>query len=395
MAVERGKQMSVLVKCPVCHTKQRVSNRECVQCSQDLIKAKTTKPKNLIYYVSYRVLKKQHQQRVGTSLSEAKILDAKRKVQKDENHTAELLPQNMTFDRLAQWYFDLRVIKKLAMYVVAKAHSQRFNHCFGDKPIKTLKPVDLENFQIEKKDEGLSDSYIDAIVTTAMRMVKKAADNDLLSDNNLKPFRRIKKLLKKNANARDRIISPEEFYSLIKHLSHQYKPIVAMAYYTGMRRGEILKLTWGRVDLKQSIISLDTAGVDRAKTTKTKMPRRVPICPELHHYLTKLPRKLHGRVFFNTHKAGLRSAMHRACKAAGLKHGRNVPGGFIFHDLRHTFNTNARKAGVDPSVIMQITGHTTMEMFLRYNTVDIEDGKVAIDKLSDYLNGKKKEKKYG
>jgi hypothetical protein len=44
-----------------------------------------------------------------------------------------------------------------------------------------------------------------------------------------------------------------------------------------------------------------------------------------------------------------------------------------------------RKAGVAESVIMEITGHSTREMFDRYNTVDIEDTRKAIHQLGAYL----------
>ncbi len=60
---------------------------------------------------------------------------------------------------------------------------------------------------------------------------------------------------------------------------------------------------------------------------------------------------------------------------------------FRFHDLRHTFVTNARKAGVHDFVIMAITGHTTFEMFKRYNKVDREDLKNGINSI-----GKKNKK---
>ena len=59
--------------------------------------------------------------------------------------------------------------------------------------------------------------------------------------------------------------------------------------------------------------------------------------------------------------------------------------GFIFHDLRHTYNTNMRKAGVPDSVIMAITGHSTREMFDRYNTVDNEDTRKAVDQSEKHL----------
>jgi hypothetical protein len=44
-----------------------------------------------------------------------------------------------------------------------------------------------------------------------------------------------------------------------------------------------------------------------------------------------------------------------------------------------------RKAGVAESVIMAITGHSTRDMFDRYNTVDDEDTKNAIEQFGEFL----------
>ena len=38
------------------------------------------------------------------------------------------------------------------------------------------------------------------------------------------------------------------------------------------------------------------------------------------------------------------------------------------------------------SVIMQMTGHNTREMFDRYNTIDVDDAKDAIERFKGYLN---------
>ena len=60
-----------------------------------------------------------------------------------------------------------------------------------------------------------------------------------------------------------------------------------------------------------------------------------------------------------------------------------------FHDLRLTFNTNMRKAGVDQTVIMKLTGHKTLSMFNRYNTVDQEDAMGAMERLDLFLSAQK------
>jgi len=45
-----------------------------------------------------------------------------------------------------------------------------------------------------------------------------------------------------------------------------------------------------------------------------------------------------------------------------------------------------RKAGVDQTVIMKLTGHKTLSMFNRYNTVDQEDATNAMKRLNLFLS---------
>ena len=58
----------------------------------------------------------------------------------------------------------------------------------------------------------------------------------------------------------------------------------------------------------------------------------------------------------------------KACEKAGIEN-------FRFHDLRHVCINNWRKAGHDYFKIMKATGHKTMAVFKRYNTVDEEERK--------------------
>jgi integrase len=76
----------------------------------------------------------------------------------------------------------------------------------------------------------------------------------------------------------------------------------------------------------------------------------------------------------------MREPFIKACEQAGLN-------GLRFHDLRHTFVTNARKAGLDRKVIKTITGHKTDSMFERYSHIDGEDLKIAAEVIEKYQNG--------
>ena len=155
---------------------------------------------------------------------------------------------------------------------------------------------------------------------------------------------------------------------------------------TGMRKGEILSLTWDKVNLKSRFIDLEP------EDTKDREARNIPICDELYKILYAMPNRIQAsgkdnHVFLYRGKpvADIRRGLKDACKKAGIKYGRFVKGGFIFHDLRHTFNTNMRKSGVAESVIMKITGHSTREMFDRYNTVDEDDTRKAVKQLEGFL----------
>ena len=217
-------------------------------------------------------------------------------------------------------------------------------------------------------------------------MIYKAFDNDMVGGRTLKTFKKIKKTLIKGSDVRDRILSPDEFKSLVSKARGHTKHIIMMGYYSGMRKGEILKLTWNKVDLASRMIRLD------AKDTKDKEKRNIPICDELYNMLVSLPNRLKksnedNRVFqYNGSPiSDIRAGLKKACKDAGIKYGRFVDEGFIFHDLRHTFNTNMRKAGIQESVIMEITGHSTREMFDRYNRIDEDDARKAVNQFERFI----------
>lgn len=369
--------MAILAGCPFCRRKQAVRNRLCCKCGNDLLKAK--KAKRVLYWIGYRLPGgKQKLERVGYSIEEARDAEGKRRSQKRENRIFDIKPEaKMTFDALAKWFLKLERVKGRAYYPTLKTNLNSFLAEFGNVMVCNIKPADLENYQAKRKAAGYSDSYVDQEVAAARTMINKAFDNDMVGAEVIRTFKKVDKLLKRNANARDKIITPEQFRNLMSHLPRHARAILATAFYTGMRKGEILLLTWDKVDLKKKVILLD------AKDTKDGEPRRVPICDELNRILDTIPRAIHtASVFLYLGKPikDLRTSLKTACRAAGIVYGRNERDGFIFHDLRHTFNTYMRKAGVAESVIMSITGHSTREMFDRYNTIDEDDTRLAISK---------------
>lgn len=288
----------------------------------------------------------------------------------------------MTFQELTNWYLALEMVKVKAYFPTLKINLASFNAHFSRHVIGQISTIDLENYQAKRKAAGYSDSYVDQEVGAAKTVVSKAFDNDLVSGETVKVFKRVKKLQKRNANARDKILSKEQFDRLIECSPRLTKCLLITAFYTGMRRGEILALTWNKVNMERRLICLEAAD------TKDREPRQIPISEPLYEVLKSIPKAVHdNHVFQYKGKpvSDIRTGLIKACKAAQIPYGRFVKDGFVFHDLRHTFNTYMRKAGVPESLIMDITGHSTREMFDRYNTLDYDDKRQAMDRLQTYL----------
>lgn len=150
-----------------------------------------------------------------------------------------------------------------------------------------------------------------------------------------------------------------------------------VAYQTGMRSGEMLGLTWDRVDIKKGLIRL------RAEDTKTDEAREIPLTAQLTDLLRDLYklRYLHeDHVILVKGQSvnSVKTAFKAACRRAKIE-------GFKFHDFRHTAVTNMRRAGIDHLTIMRITGHKTMEVFKRYNSFHDGDLKDAASRFNTYL----------
>jgi integrase len=162
---------------------------------------------------------------------------------------------------------------------------------------------------------------------------------------------------------RERVLSREEETRLLAAIEvepkrEHLKDIVLIAFDCGLRRGEILTLAWGDVDLSRRTITV------RAFNSKTARSRAVGMTMRVHEALTArfyaAPRAQDERVF---DIASVKRSFASACRAAGIED-------FRLHDARHTFITRAIRAGLPPVEVMRVSGHTTMSAFYRYANLD-------------------------
>jgi len=324
--------------------------------------------------VRYTSEKSGHGKRLADLAFAQKMLEWEKK-----KHLGLEKRKDYLFRELADWYLTLPVAKKKKSYNKDEQRAKILKERFGLKNAREIKPAMIEVFQddmLTKPREGKKKAYKPATVNRMLALMKRIfnlAIREEMVDRN--PCFKVS-MLPEN-NKRDRVISMAQYQAIISHLPKHAAEIVTTAYNTGMRAGEILGLTWDRVNMKEGYIDLS------AEDTKTSEPRRIFFNDDLKEMfagLGKIRRIRHQHVFTYRGKpiTTIRSSFQVACAKAGIKD-------FRFHDLRHTFNTNMRRAGVDRSVIMKITGHKTTAMFERYNPVDSKEARTAMSRFDGYL----------
>jgi integrase len=134
-------------------------------------------------------------------------------------------------------------------------------------------------------------------------------------------------------------------------------PIVVLAMSTGMRKGEILALSWQQIDFAREHITLHQ--------TKNGDSRGIPLTGLAFSLLRKLHEERHGRtdlVFPSPTVLKpilIAKAWTTALTGASIKQ-------FRFHDLRHSAASYLVMNGASLPEVGDLLGHKTAQMTRRY-----------------------------
>lgn len=230
--------------------------------------------------------------------------------------------------------------------------------------LKTLKPSDVvkirdKTYQLRKRSFA---NYVLAVLSIIYEFAK---ERGYVEHNPVKGIRKVRK--PKGSTKVNRRWTKEEYETVFNALPLHLLVPVAIARWTGLREGDVLKLP--RTIYNGSTISYSTSKAD----VRVSMPIADPLRVILDKWMLHLQEHMNcealtlcvnsrGRPWT---ESGFRSSFFKQINIL-VKNGQVKPG-LTFHGLRHTVGTELRELGFDKRTIADMLGQKSESMAELYS----------------------------
>lgn len=185
------------------------------------------------------------------------------------------------------------------------------------------------------------------------------------------PCRGVKQL--REAPGRVRFLDDDERTRLLESCKLSQYPrmyaLVLTAMLTGARRGELMGLKWGEVELDNAVARLGR--------TKNGERRTLVLLPQVIAALRPFASSDANRYVFGAVKTRYQTpaSIDTAWEHAKI---RGKIENFRFHDLRHCCASYLAQAGVPLNVIAEVLGHKRLDMTQRYAHLTVQTKSTAM-----------------
>lgn len=262
------------------------------------------------------------------------------------------------------------------------------------RKVHTLTTKDFEDYRRRHVGAGVTHrtvNYRFSLIRAALRLESKRTPSDVGKVPYI-PFVTEK-------NARDGFLEYSGYPALLAEMPQSLKALVVVAYHSGCRLGELLRMKWVDVDWNNRVIRLPKTkngrkrnlpfwgGIEESlKQQREHRDTHFPTCEHLFFWHAVDCGLSHGGVRLapgapiRDFRASWQNAVARAHTADP-----SVKPDLLFHDLRRSgVRLMVQEAGIPESQAMLISGHETRSMLERYNIVSLKNVQDAGAKLDDW-----------
>jgi integrase len=217
---------------------------------------------------------------------------------------------------------------------------------FGGEQLRHIRPRQIQRYLMRRrKEDGITEATANRYLATLKVMFGAAKLWDYLDES---PTDGIKML--KEQSKIPHALSEDELERLIENCPGLVRDVVIVAVDTGLRRSELQRLRWDDVDFEHRMLTV--------KQSKNRKFRVIPMTERVVELLLRRRNECadDDRVlpFVDVGRS-----LKTAAKRASIAH-------VHLHCLRHTFASLLRDRGVPIDRIMELLGHSSLGMSLRY-----------------------------
>jgi len=318
---------------------------------------------NQYWYIRYRINRKDKYESVGriplVTKTQARGLLEDRRRQVRLGLLGMAKTKIPTLVEFAKEFIEYqRDVKRKRSWKKDESHMKLWNRELGEKKLSEITSAHIDGHKLErlKKVKPSTVNRELEVLRHLFYMAKKwkkfYGENPVAESG----------LLEVEYNSYRTLTHDEEARLMDVCLEH-LKPIIITALNTGMRKGEMLSLTWNDVDLDNDLITV------RSEVSKSKKQRQIPINSLLRKVLLeqKIKTAHSGFVFLTpeglpyspNNPSALKRTFGTAFRNAEIK-------GFRFHDLRHTAATQMAESGAVVVAVKEILGHADIRTTMKY-----------------------------
>ena len=287
-----------------------------------------------------------------------------------------------TIDRLWGEYKTGR-LKNKAFSTDEGRYKKYLKPVFGFKEPKDLAPLDTERLRIRLLKK-LSPQTVKHVLNLLTWIINYGVNNNLCNGISFK----IKKPSINNIKTED--LTPDQLSRLIKAIekdTHPHAgPMMKLALFTGIRRGELFRLKWSHINFDRGFISL--------KDPKGGPDQSIPLNDASRALLENHPRT-NSHFVFPGRGGGKRTNITQAVNEIKKKAG--LPKDFRpLHGLRHVYASMLASSGqVDMYTLQKLLTHKSPLMTQRYAHLRDEALKKASNLAGDIIEQAANNRNYG
>lgn len=387
--------------------------------------------KSFTWYISYRNLERKEQSyKVGsyptltleTARKSAKLLLANLAMGKDPRDEKQKIKKEA--QNTIQSYFEQTYSKILLGKKSGKETAQYFQRHCQDLMALTFSQLDaraIHSWHMGMIDKGLADSSIVRVYGAFKTMVNDAVKRGQIPDSPIRsiPLEKIhreqqgvkqvnqrsyltreqitqlfvgidayqeeKRKQRANSRAHGRVNLPVLDGVYVDHV----KPMILIAFYTGLRPSDIRSLRWEHISFSSWGNSISKVLTKTAH--KNNEPHSLPLTDDVVKVLKawKQQQNTDGGLVFPNPKTGnelSKSALKRPWKY--IKELAGLPEALDFYNLRHNFISWLVMSGVDMFTVAKLSGHANSKMIEQhYGHLSPKHKEDALSKAFDSMMG--------